>query len=130
MLQSLRDWFLMLNCRISETYNRIEAVPPNKGCSPGMGMSRLQRLTKIEMPLSLPLIFSGVKIALVNALSIAVMGVLIGAGGLGYPIYRGIQTNSLGAILSGAIPVVLMAMMLDYFITKMEKRALRKGGAG
>jgi osmoprotectant transport system permease protein len=116
---------------IRNTYIGLEAVPPHiKDAARGMGMSKLQRLTKVEMPLSLPLIFSGVKIALVNALSIAVMGVLIGAGGLGYPIYRGIQTNNLGGILSGAIPVVLMAMMLDYFMTKMEKKALRKGGAG
>ncbi len=39
-----------------------------------------------ELPLSFPLIFTGIKIAVVNSLSIAVMGVLIGAGGLGYPI--------------------------------------------
>lgn len=112
---------------IRNTYIGLEAVPPHlKDAARGMGMSKLQRLAKIEMPLSLPLIFSGVKIALVNSLSIAVMGVLIGAGGLGYPIYRGIQTNSLERILSGAVPVVLMAMVLDYLMTKMEKRMVRK----
>jgi len=112
---------------IRNTYIGLEAVPSHlKDAARGMGMSKLQRLAKIEMPLSLPLIFSGVKIALVNSLSIAVMGVLIGAGGLGYPIYRGIQTNSLERILSGAVPVVLMAMVLDYLMTKMEKRMVRK----
>ena len=50
----------------------------------GMGMSRAQRLLKVEIPLSIPMIFGGIKVALVNSLSIAVMGVLIGSGGLGY----------------------------------------------
>ncbi len=115
---------------IRNTYIGLEAVPGHiKDAARGMGMSKLQRLAKVEMPLSLPLIFSGVKIALVNALSIAVMGVLIGAGGLGYPIYRGIQSQSLQGILSGAIPVVLMAMVLDYAMTKIEKRLIRRGNA-
>lgn len=116
---------------IRNTYTGLEGVSPHlKDAARGMGMGKMQRLIKVEMPLSLPLIFSGVKIALVNSLSIAVMGVLIGAGGLGYPIYRGIQTHSLEGILSGAIPVVLMALVLDYFMTKMEKRMVRKGRTG
>lgn len=116
---------------IRNTYTGLEGVAPHlKDAARGMGMSRVQRLMKVEMPLALPLIFSGVKIALVNSLSIAVMGVLIGAGGLGYPIYRGIQTHSLEGILSGAIPVVLMAMVLDYIMTRMEKRMVRKASAG
>ncbi len=112
---------------IRNTYIGLEAIPAHlKDAARGMGMSKPQQLIKIEIPFSLPLIFSGIKIALVNSLSIAVMGVLIGAGGLGYPIYRGIQTNSLERILSGAIPVVLMAMILDYLMTKMEKWMVRK----
>lgn len=98
-----------------------------KDAARGMGMSRLQRLFKVELPLSFPLIFSGIKIALVNSLSIAVMGVLIGAGGLGYPIYRGIQTRKLDRILLGALPVVLMALLFDYLMTKVEKRLSKQG---
>lgn len=113
---------------IRNTYIGLESVPLYlKDAARGMGMSKLQRLLKVEMPLSFPLIFSGIKIAVVNSLSIAVMGVLIGAGGLGYPIYRGIQTNNLERILTGAIPVVLMALLLDYLMSKVEKRLVRKG---
>ena len=96
-----------------------------KDAAKGMGMSRLQRLWKVELPLSFPLIFSGIKIAVVNSLSIAVMGVLIGAGGLGFPVYRGIQTNSMELILSGAIPVVIMALIFDYGMTRIEKKLMR-----
>jgi osmoprotectant transport system permease protein len=91
-----------------------------------MGMSMLQRLWKVELPLSFPLIFSGIKIAVVNSLSIAVMGVLIGAGGLGYPIYRGLQTRNLPRILNGAIPVVLMALLFDFAMSKIERRLIRR----
>lgn len=113
---------------VRNTYIGLKSVPIYlRDAAKGMGMSKLQRLMKVEMPLSFPLIFSGIKIAVVNSLSIAVMGILIGAGGLGYPIYRGIQTNSMERILTGGIPVVLMALLLDYLMTNVEKRLVHKG---
>ncbi len=98
-----------------------------KDAAKGMGMSKVQQLLQVELPLSFPLIFSGLKIALVNALSIAVMGVLIGAGGLGYPIYRGIQTRQIDRILTGALPVVLMALLFDALMSKVEQRLSKRG---
>jgi len=109
------------------THTGLTGVSPFiKDAAKGMGMTRLQRLIKVELPLAFPLIFSGIKIALVNSLSIAVMGVLIGAGGLGYPVYRGIQTLNMKLILSGAIPVVLMALVFDFFMSRIERRLLRR----
>lgn len=105
-------------------YGVSEAV---KDAARGMGMSKIQRLLQVELPLSFPLIFSGLKIALVNSLSIAVMGVLIGAGGLGYPIYRGIQTRNISRILTGALPVVLMALLFDALMSRVEKRLSKQG---
>ena len=64
----------------------------------------------------------GIKVALVNSLSIAVMGVLIGSGGLGYIIYRGIQQRNMARILIGAIPVVVIALFFDWAMTKIEQR--------
>ncbi len=110
------------------THTGLSSVSPAvKDAARGMGMSRIQRLIQVELPLSFPLIFSGIKIAVVNSLSIAVMGVLIGAGGLGYPIYRGIQTRHIGRIVTGALPVVLMAMLFDFLMTKVEKRLSKRG---
>ncbi|MGE4354159.1 MAG: ABC transporter permease [Oscillospiraceae bacterium] len=108
---------------IQNSYTGLITIPSYiKDAAKGMGMSKLQRLVKIELPLSFPLIFSGIKIALVNSLSIAVMGVLIGADGLGYIIYRGIQQRNIERILMGAIPVVLMALLFDYVMTKIERK--------
>lgn len=112
---------------IRNTHTGLSNIPPHlKDAARGVGMSRLQRLFKLELPLSFPLIFAGLKIAIVNSLSVAVMGVLIGAGGLGYPIYRGIQTRNLERMLLPAIPVVLMALIFDFAMSKIERRLVRK----
>lgn len=103
-----------------------EVSPAIKDAAMGMGMSRRQRLWKVELPLAFPMIFSGIKIALVTSLSIAVMGVLIGAGGLGYPIYRGIQTQNTEMIITATMPVVVMAVLFDYIMSKIEKRLIRR----
>lgn len=97
-----------------------------KDAARGMGMSKLQRLFQVELPLAFPLVFSGIRISVVNSLSIAVMGVLIGAGGLGYPVYRGIQTQNFARIMSGAIPVMLMAVLFDFVMTRIEKRLVKQ----
>lgn len=112
---------------IRNTHTGLSNIPPHlRDAARGVGMSRLQRLVKIELPLSFPMIFTGIKIATVNSLSIAVMGVLIGAGGLGYPIYRGIQTRNLERILTGAVPVVLMALLFDFVMSRIERRLIRQ----
>ena len=108
---------------VRNSYTGLTSVPaPIKEAARGMGMSKLQRLFLVELPLAFPLIFSGIKISVVNSLSIAVMGVLIGAGGLGFPIYRGIQTQNFRLIMSGALPVVVMAVLFDYLMSLIQKR--------
>jgi len=108
---------------IRNTYTSLTELPPYIiDAARGMGMSRQQRLVKVEIPLSIPMIFGVLKVALVNSLSIAVMGVLIGSGGLGYIIYRGIQQRNMDRILLGAIPVVVIALIFDWGMGKAEKR--------
>ena len=112
---------------VRNTYTGLTSVPQYiKDAARGMGMSKLQRLFRVELPLAFPLMFSGIKISVVNSLSIAVMGVLIGAGGLGYPVYRGIQTQNIGKIMSGAVPVMLMAVLFDYLMSKVERRLMKR----
>jgi osmoprotectant transport system permease protein len=112
---------------VRNTYTGLKSVPiPLKDAARGMGMSKLQRLFHVEIPLSFPLIFSGIKLALVNSLSVAVMGVLIGSNGLGSIIYRGIQSRNIENILIGAIPVVIMALVFDYFMSKIENKLIKR----
>lgn len=112
---------------VRNTYTGLKNVSPHlKDAARGMGMSKMQRLFIVEIPLSFPLIFSGIKIALVNSLSVAVMGVLIGANGLGTIIYRGIQSRNMENILTGAIPVVVMALVFDFGMSKIEKQLIKR----
>ncbi len=112
---------------VRNTYTGIMSV--DKGvleAANGMGMTSFQILGKIKLPLALPMILSGLRIALVTALGVATIGVLIGAGGLGGYIYRGVQMGGdLNLIAKGAIPVSLLAIGLDLGLQKMEKRMVR-----
>jgi osmoprotectant transport system permease protein len=113
---------------IRNTYVGILSVPEGLiEAGTGMGMTKMQLMLKVELPLALPIILSGIRIAFITALGITTIGVLIGAGGLGKFIWRGIQINDVQMILSGAIPVSILAvgadLLLGYAEGKMVKRA-------
>ncbi len=93
----------------------------------GMGMTKLQLLYRVQIPIALPVILSGIRMAIITALGIATIGVLIGSGGLGYYIYRGVQISDVGMILKGAIPVSLLAVMTDFFLLYSEKKLVKSG---
>ena len=101
----------------------LEVSPHIKDAARGMGMTRAQRLLQVELPLAFPLLLTGVKISLVTSLGIAVLGVLIGAGGLGTPIYRGFQTDNMSMLLSGTLPVIAMSVLFDLLLGRLEKRS-------
>lgn len=89
----------------------------------GMGMTSRQVLTMIELPLSLSVIMAGVRTATVLIVGVATIAGLIGAGGLGDLIFRGLQTYNSGLILAGAIPSALLAIVLDFILKKVEGMA-------
>ncbi len=111
---------------IRNTYTGITGVSPAiKEASRGMGMSPLQSLAKVEIPLAIPMILSGIRIAFVTALGTAVIGVLIGSGGLGYIIYSGIQSQDWGMILKGTVPVVALSLIVQFMFNKFQ--VMKKG---
>ncbi len=107
---------------IRNTYTGIASVSPSViRAARGIGMTDFQIYTKIELPIALPVIITGVKLALVSALSITTTGVLIGAGGLGMLVWRGIQTRNTTMMLSGAVPVSVLAILTDWVLSRVEK---------
>lgn len=89
----------------------------------GMGMTKMQVLYMIELPLSLSVIITGIRIALVVAIGIVAIGAFIGAGGLGDIIIRGTNaTSGTAIILAGAIPTAIMAILADVLLLWLEKR--------
>jgi len=108
---------------VRNTYVGITGVPAGViRASRGIGMTPLQTYFQVELPLALPVIFSGLRLALVSALGIATTGVFIGAGGLGMLVWRGIQTRNTMMLLSGAIPVSAMAILFEWLFITLEKR--------
>ncbi|WP_461242785.1 ABC transporter permease [Secundilactobacillus muriivasis] len=96
----------------------------------GMGMTRLQLLRLVEIPLSLSVIMAGLRNALVLAIGITAIGTFVGAGGLGDIIIRGTNaTNGSAIILAGALPTALMAIILDVVLAWVEKRVDPAKGA-
>ncbi|MGF6232210.1 osmoprotectant transport system permease protein [Inquilinus ginsengisoli] len=79
----------------------------------GIGMTRRQIFRKVEVPLALPVFLSGLRITLIQAIGLAAVAALIGAGGLGAVMFQGLFANALDLVLLGALPIILMAVAVD-----------------
>ncbi|RNB64312.1 ABC transporter permease [Brevibacillus centrosporus] len=109
---------------VQNTYAGLENVDKSMiEAGTGMGMTRLQLLTYVKLPLALPIILAGVRIAAVVAVGSATIATFVGAGGLGEMIMRGISTTDDQKILAGAIPAAVLVVVVDMLIGKIEKRA-------
>ncbi|MBP2657847.1 MAG: ABC-type transporter, integral rane subunit [Firmicutes bacterium] len=86
----------------------------------GMGMTSRQVLFMIEIPLALPIIMAGIRTATVMVIGVATLAALVGAGGLGDIIFRGIAMARQDLILAGAIPAALLSMIFDYILKRIE----------
>jgi len=92
----------------------IEAVPPAVvEAGKGMGMTGVQRLVHLELPIALPVIMTGIRTMLVIVVSAATLGAVVGAGGLGVPIMSGIGSFNNAVIAYGAVPAILLALIVD-----------------
>lgn len=109
------------------TYTGIDGVDASLvEAANGMGMSPLKRLTKIELPLALPVIMAGIRTAMVLIVGTTTLAALIGAGGLGDLILLGIDRNNGSLILLGAIPAALLAIIFDYVLRKISQLSYKK----
>lgn len=93
----------------------------------GMGMTSWQVLSMVEIPLALSVIMAGIRTATVLIIGVATLASMIGAGGLGDLIFRGIAMSSNELILAGAIPAATLALIFDYALKRLEIRATPKG---
>ena len=86
----------------------------------GMGMSPLQFLRMVELPVALPVIMAGIRTAAVMNIGTATIAAYIGAGGLGWLIFRGIASVNTEQIVAGALPVTLLAIGVDFLFVLLE----------
>jgi len=112
---------------IRNTFAGISGVEPAvREAARGMGMTDSQILWQVEIPLSLGVIFAGVRVATVIAVGVATIAAAIGAGGLGMFIFRGTSMLDYRVILAGAIPAALIALTADFGMSTLEKHFMRE----
>jgi osmoprotectant transport system permease protein len=113
---------------IRNTYTAITNVDPAlRESARGMGMTSLQRLWRVEIPLAVPVIMAGVRTAVVMNIGVAAIAAYIGAGGLGVLISRGISQTDPRQLIAGALAVSLLAIITDYALLKLQKHLTPAG---
>ena len=113
---------------LKNTYTGILAVEGKyieaaKGC----GMSPLQTLVRVELPLAMPTIVAGLRMATIYTVSWAVLAAMIGLGGLGNFVYQGTNSNNNTLILLGAIPAAILAVLFGSVIDMLQKKVTPRG---
>ncbi len=110
---------------IRNTYTGIRGVDPAVvEAGRGMGLTESQLLFKVELPLAVSVILSGVRVAVVISVGLATIAAAIGAGGLGELIFRGLAMVDDSVILAGAIPAAILALVADFGVGRLERRLL------
>jgi osmoprotectant transport system permease protein len=113
---------------VRNTYTGIEGIPRGTiESATVLGLGPTARLVEIELPIALPTLLAGIRTAAVQNVGFATLGAIIGAGGLGQPILRGIRVNDLSLILAGAIPAALLALLLQGAIDAIEWAVVPRG---
>ena len=113
---------------LKNTVAGLAAVEPQyKEAARGCGMDQFQRLRLVELPLAMPTIIGGLRLSTVYTVSWAVLAAMIGQGGLGDFIYKGVSSNNHVLILQGAIPAALLAFLLGSLVDALQKRVVPRG---
>ncbi len=112
---------------VRSTIAGILSVPATyREAADALGLSPIERLREVELPLALPSIMAGLRIAAVATAGTATIAAAIGGGGLGELIFRGVATVDSREILAGAVPAALIALLLDGGFGWIEDRQSRR----
>lgn len=112
---------------VKNTLVGLDRVDPGiKEAAQGMGMPRWKRLVKVELPLAFPMVYAGMRIALVTSIGFAVFGAIVGGGGLGTLLYRGVRNQNMTMILTGTLTLMILSVIIDGTMGWIEKTYLIK----
>ncbi|WP_146549732.1 MULTISPECIES: ABC transporter permease [Rummeliibacillus] len=113
---------------LNNTYIGLNNVNRDlKAAGISMGMTRVQSIFMVELPLAIPVIMSGIRLSAVYVISWATLASYIGAGGLGDFIFNGLNLYQPDFIIGGAILVTLLALLAEFILAKIERLATPKG---
>ena len=119
---------------VANTVAGLQGVPgATREAARGLGMTSRQRLFRVELPLALPVILTGIRIVLVQNIGLATIAALIGGGGFGTFVFQGLGQTATDLVLLGALPTVALAfvsaVVLDALIEMNSATSARKGAA-
>lgn len=107
---------------IRNTVTGILGIDPKlREAATAMGMTDRQRLKLVELPLAMPVILTGIRVAVVISVGVATVAAAVGAGGLGMYIFRGLRQNDNNLLISGALASALLALICDFALGQFEK---------
>ncbi len=107
---------------IRNTYAAINNIDPAlREAARGMGLTHMQRLREVELPLALPVIMAGVRVAVVMNIAVTAIAAYIGAGGLGVFISRGISQTDPRQLITGALAVSVLAVVADFTLQGVQR---------
>ncbi|ASG78522.1 MULTISPECIES: ABC transporter permease [Lactiplantibacillus] len=106
---------------LRNTYLGMEDVDPALiDAAKGMGMTNWQSIVKVELPMAAPVIMAGIRLSATYVIAWAALASYIGAGGLGDFIFNGLNLYRTDLILGGSIPVIILALIVDWLLGKLE----------
>ena len=113
---------------LRNTYVGLTGVNPNTvDSAKGVGMTQIQIITKVDIPLAMPVIMSGIRLSAIYVIAWSALASYIGAGGLGDFIFNGLSLYHPDLIFGGTIPVIILALLTDYLLGRLEKKLTPAG---
>ncbi len=121
-------WIYSIFPILRNTYTGVRDAPPDAVlAASALGMTDVQVLKRVRLPLAVPVILAGVRTSAVLTVGTATLAAFIGAGGLGVPIVAGLQLADTTRILSGALPAAALALIVDRGLAGVERRLRPRG---
>jgi osmoprotectant transport system permease protein len=112
---------------VRNTFTGIRGVDPVvRDAGIALGLTPRQLLTQVELPLAMPTIVAGVRIATVVGIGVATIAAAVGGGGLGTFIFRGVAMVDTRLILAGALPAAALALIADVLLSGVERMLIRE----
>jgi len=107
---------------IRNTVTGILGIDPKiREAAVAMGMTDWQRLKMVELPLAMPVMLTGIRVAVVISVGVATIAAAVGAGGLGTYIFRGLRQNDNNLLIAGALASAVLALLCDFALGQFEK---------
>ena len=113
---------------VRNTHTALDNLPGGlREAGRGIGMTFWQRLRWVEIPVALPVIFGGIRTAVVMNIGVMAIAAVIGAGGLGQLLLDGISGSDIRMLIAGALMICLLAIFLDWLLHRLQSALTPKG---